>query len=306
MNIEDIFTQKRECIIPLKTLVYEYEPLSLLLLFVQTYFAISSLVTKTNFQPIRKMYSSIVNYPFIENMYQLVLDASATSQKLKSGDKRYPCPFCDKHLAKLPRHLKSAHKNENDRDLQQYLATGDNAALTKVRNRGRHYWNQQVCKTGKGTIEPVYRSKTFSSHNDLVTCMHCLGWFGKNELWRHVSRCSANKNKNSLERNTKRIGRLIRDSHVKASTKFSEVLSTFKDDDVALVVKNDPLIKEWGERLCLTHGHNKTRYRNIRSRLRRVANVLITLRKLQPAIVRFADSVLASNYNLLQQAAHTL
>lgn len=224
---------------------------------------------------------------------------------MKSSDKRYPCPFCEKQLAKLPRHLRSAHKNEDNLDLKKYLATGDGAALTKLRNKGRHEWNQKVRETGRGMVEPVYRSKSFHTHNDLGTCLHCLGWFGSNELWRHITRCRANQ-LNIVERNPKRIGRMLRDSHVRSSNKFRDVMSTFKDDHVTLVVKNDPLIKEWGERLCLTHGHSKTRYRNIRSRLRRVAHVLLKLRELDPNIVKFTDSIKADNYNLFMLAAQRM
>ena len=73
--------------------------------------------------------------------------------------------------------------------------------------------------------------------------------------------------------------RLLLPSTSDMSEKLQKVLVTLKNDDISLVIKNDPIIRQLGEKLCFKKGNNEEHYTSIRNTLREVGRLLIHLRK---------------------------
>ena len=61
--------------------------------------------------------------------------------------------------------------------------------MTKLRNLGNHLHNMDVLKAGKGTLQVVYQEADAKDASSYVPCPHCLGYYGKKELWKHANCC---------------------------------------------------------------------------------------------------------------------
>ena len=116
---------------------------------------------------------------------------TTNNAKVRKYDrKKYNCMFCKRSYAKLPRHLKEVHRDEDY--VMEYLGTDNrkskNKILQKIRNIGSQLHNKRVLTSGKSQLCVRYRpSKRGTCIEEFSPCPYCLGYFRTKELWRHKS-----------------------------------------------------------------------------------------------------------------------
>ena len=103
-------------------------------------------------------------------------------------DKKFNCMYCPKSYAKLPRHLKDKHKDEEDVDayIKAESQEEKNKILERIRNIGNHLHNREVLLKGEGELFVKYRpSKPGTNVEEFSPCPNCFGYFKRTDLWRH-------------------------------------------------------------------------------------------------------------------------
>lgn len=117
-------------------------------------------------------------------------------------------------------------------------------------NKGDHLNNFTTFETQKGKLIPCRQPPLKKSANDCLFCKDCQGLYVAKHLWRHRKVCMF---KQSLQRDKgSRVQSLARNlmpipQHVNKT--FWENLCDMKHDDIASIVKKDPLILKFRLRL---------------------------------------------------------
>ena len=115
-------------------------------------------------------------------------------------DKRYPCLFCQKELAKLPRHLETAHSNE--RDVMMWVSCTNKSLkqqlYVKMKNQGAHIHNQAILREGSGNLKVKYRPQTDCSVANYIPCSQCYMCIYANATCGNTQRYALSKKKQTL------------------------------------------------------------------------------------------------------------
>lgn len=222
-------------------------------------------------------------------------------------DKKYNCMFCNKSYAKLPRHLKEKHKDEDY--VIEYMEADNkdtkNKILQKIRNIGSHLHNRKVLTSGNGQLYVRYRpSKPGAGIEEFSPCPYCLGYFRTKELWRH--KCQYKPEKGGMMR----IGvasKLLLPNQPGTSDHLHTILSTMRSDPVSRIVKSDDTIRLFGEKLCNKHAHDSDQHNYIRQKLRELARLVEELRIKDDAPDKYLkDYIDPAKYRMVVSACKSL
>ena len=200
---------------------------------------------------------------------------------------RLAITFCGQETPKIPRHIRTHHKDEPE--VLRIEAKADqklkNRELDRIRLKGNFYHNLKVLKCGG--VLTVIRSPNPSekiSYCQFVPCTHCLGFVQKKELWRHTARCPFNEGKaqgNLSGKHSKlqfESEMLLYGSKDGQSNAFIDsIISVMRQDEVSFVAKRDDLIFKFGQARFEKDGTSKANY--ITQKMRSLARLLIELRK---------------------------
>lgn len=152
-----------------------------------------------------------------------------------------------------------------------------NKIILKLRNLGNHLHNSEVLKAGEGTIEVVYRNPKVP-YTSYIPCKHCLGYYNKSDLWKHVKCCPLNVSEKTKGERHVAKGRLLLATKLQTSTALQRVVSVMVCDDVSLAAKGDWLIMSLGQQMLLKHGHDTHKHSHIRNVMRELGRLLVALR----------------------------
>ena len=145
---------------------------------------------------------------------------------LNKNNKRYPCFYCDKMFSRLKDHLLAAHS-----DIQEVQAlNGDKNAFILIRNKAVNKHNLQVFENGEGELIVTRIGKNLDVFNYLP-CERCLGWFCKQELWRHKKTCIFHKEENEIS-SSLQAKKTVMKAAQKMSSGATEVLCTMWKDEI--------------------------------------------------------------------------
>jgi len=196
-------------------------------------------------------------------------------------DKKFYCLYCEKPQAKLPRHLETKHKDETE--VSKYLTATNKKSkqnmMLKLRNLGNYKHNSEVLRQGSGDLIVAYRPSVTVPAEHYTPCEYCLGYYASVELWKHVQRCALAPTDRRKYSKVIQSSRLLLPCPDGTSDGLKEVLATFSIDEIAVIVKRDPLILQLGERLYRKHGHDKEQFCFIRNTLRELGRLLRVLRE---------------------------
>ena len=145
---------------------------------------------------------------------------------LNKNNKRYPCLYCDLMFSRLKDHLLAAHS-----DIQEVQAlNGDKNAFILIRNKAVNKHNLQVFENGEGEIIVTRIGKNLDVFNYLP-CEKCLGWFCKQELWRHKKTCIFHEEENEIS-SSLQAKKTVMKAAQKLSSGATEVLCTMWKDEI--------------------------------------------------------------------------
>ena len=144
-----------------------------------------------------------------------------------------------------------------------------------------------------------------------IPCVHCLGWYQKDDLWRHAPTCILNKEsvghpKTTVKKSALASGRLLKALPTETTSKFQEVLQGLVHDEVSILVKHDPLLLKFGERLTMKHGYDKAKHAIVRAKLRGLSCLIHEIRNLDKSVVWAADMMLPTMFSVIIQACRNL
>lgn len=245
-----------------------------------------------------------------------------TSSKASAGKRKNCCPFCMTLITNFSRHVKLPHSEEEE--VKKYLAVMDEdpkerrvkraMICNSLRKKGNNLFNLKVVeKKISSELMPVKRSSNnrFLINNiSHVTCIHCLGLFKKENLYRHLKKCLLN-NEIDVAANHKNLvlknnAKLLVPSNPDASEILkNEVYPNMLKDEVAVIVQSDPLITKFGTRFHNTHrGTNQIHYCS--SKMRSLAKLFLTIKKLNPDLQTFKDCLKPQNFDYLVEAVRRM
>ena len=196
-----------------------------------------------------------------------------------SKQKYHFCLFCEKPQSRLCRHLINCHSQE--KGMTNYLkASGKDKKneLSKLRNAGDYRHNLQVQKAGKGEFVAKRRkSKEIVNVENYVHCPACLGFFQKQDLYRH----DCPDGKQGPRRNLLKKGRLLLPDPASASVMDDRVRAFWGDmrqDVILLAASKDDLINALVGTCLKVKGNEKHHFNETRNKARELGRLLIELR----------------------------
>ncbi|XP_065051974.1 uncharacterized protein LOC135681426 isoform X6 [Rhopilema esculentum] len=235
----------------------------------------------------KKLQSTVVNVKrvaeFQDDIQVVVPRATKTDIGCRRYDKTYSCYFCGIETAKLPRHLRTRHKDEPEVLRIEAIAEKKlkSKELDRIRLKGDFYHNLNVMKSG-GVLKVIRRPNPNDdvSFRQFVPCTHCLGFVQKHELWRHVTNCQFNEKIDDSKHSKLRFESemLLYGSKDTGSTVFTQsILSIMRQDPVSFEAKRDDLILKFGHSLFEKGGSAKATY--ITQKMRSLARLLMEVRE---------------------------
>lgn len=196
------------------------------------------------------------------------------------------CRYCLKEYAKLPRHIKMAHKDEEEvvNIMRLTNISEQKHAWEKVRNMGNYMKNLQTCKKGFGTIRTkrlIPQNTTNNEDSEYLPCPGCKAYLKKSYLYRHKTKCSAALNNNFIfdkmvvNQAKRTLGNITK---CNSSAFESSVLNKMERDDIFYIINNDNLIKQFGENLFQTANVDNNIHHYVSQKMRELGKFLQSMR----------------------------
>ncbi|XP_026001400.1 uncharacterized protein LOC113008292 isoform X2 [Astatotilapia calliptera] len=234
-----------------------------------------------------------------------VLPLPNTERQSKYNKKQY-CLYCKKAIAKLARHLESAHGNVPEvasafsydkrsckrRDL-----------LRSIKKRGNFNHNATVATSGAGEMVACRRPTTATGSEDYRHCKFCQGLYARNCLWRHVRRCPQRFNEEAPSGQRRMHLQLPKPDQVHEAV--WKIACEMNQDDISFVVTSERDILSLGESLYNGRKPNEKRNDYIRQKMREIARLLITARAMTP-LKSTEDLVMPTNFPHVIQAVRAV
>ena len=192
-------------------------------------------------------------------------------------EKKNICPFCNIAQSKFSRHIFGKHKGEFEVQRALAFPVGSKERQEIVDQLicdGNFKHNAEVLRRGEGTLVPgrCPPKELNVSHEYLLPCGKCKGFFSKKNLFRH--RCNVQAGgRHQVE------GRRLMPSTGDASPELLELMACMRDDAVTAACRQDSLILEFGVRLFKKLGHERHLHAHIREKMRELGRLLVELKK---------------------------
>ena len=235
-------------------------------------------------------------HQFITAPTNEVVTHVTTNVPKRKWNNKYFGFFCDTTFSTIPRHLYSAHSDEDE--IAHILATRDKnkkeILLTKLLNRGNHKHNCLVWQDGIGSMQVVYRQQTPLSSQSSIPCQYCFGYYVRGELWRHTKRCKARPFSYTPLVGAIAGGELLLPCNTSTSVKL--LFTEMKSGSIKALVKNDLLLLRFAEKSIKRVANSKHHNNYIRAKLREIARVVLQVRKCTPTL-KMQDSQIFYHLN---------
>ena len=167
-------------------------------------------------------------------------------------NKKQYCYFCGGKFSKICRHLETVHSDKEDVKTLAALEVKSpptkerRRAIKKLANLGNHRNNLEAVTSGRGELivakrPPEGMTKTF---RDYYPCVFCLGWYSKQELWKHArDHCPfrLEKRENIDSTGILTEGRALVREQPTGHPQLSKLLSKLRDGAVKDIILGDEL-----------------------------------------------------------------
>ncbi len=214
----------------------------------------------------------------------ITVQMSAPTGKRNYVKHQYCC-FCENDYTRLDKHLVRAHQSaEEVVEMMKYSKKSKERTmiLQDLTRLGNYNHNISVLQKKQGEIVVVRRPRKGANthYSRFVPCHTCLGFFHKDDLWRHTCP-SPNSSGPALDSRTAlRKGRALLYStmHNKPSPVLSDILAKMRRKDLAEVIAGDHLICKYGHWMLMKHATNIDQSKYISNKLRELARLVVAAR----------------------------
>ena len=199
-----------------------------------------------------------------------------------SKAKKHACVYCERLYSKMARHLEQMHWNEPEVSKVLLLPKNSKERALHWRllsNKGDYMHNTGVLKAKTGMVLPKYRMGLRENNvdsGDYLPCDYCLGMYKRKKLWKHQKNCIGTKSNKG--RRCQARGRAL--LAVK-SDQMSELILRMNDDTITNMVETDPIIREFGERLCEKHFDKRHLWSMISNKCRELGRLLMVANEVE-------------------------
>ncbi|XP_023805402.1 uncharacterized protein LOC111946283 isoform X2 [Oryzias latipes] len=219
-------------------------------------------------------------------------------------NKRHYCLYCPVSCYKMARHLVRKHSSEIDvaKAISFPLKSKQRKLhLDLIRNKGNRAHNNEVLKSGTGTLIPGQQSSNPGKPSDYMHCINCEALLKRKCLWRHMSRCRLSKKCSGQKPGRSRIQSICafaQPAPEGVSVKVWELINAMHQDEVSQVIKGERTIIRLGELLFSKHGHDKNKHEYIRQKMREIGRLVLISRK-EGKLQGLEDFFKPSNFNIV-------
>lgn len=255
-------------------------------------------------------------------MIAVCISAEHGNSKKRVRARNY-CNFCDDTVVQLPRHFRRHHSElpEVSEVLSKKEGKERSLGFLKLRNLGNFKHNIAVLDSGFGTLRVSKRSNRNSKvAEDYLPCVHCLAFYCKDQLWRHVLHCPLNSEKLNAsgeeDVDGKRRascsaagqilldGSLLNDSQSAVDAEFkASVIDKMHKDEIRRVAVADSLIASFGHILYQRLGPQRAQ--DIQQRMRQLARLLQAVNTEVPSPYRLTDVISGKGFDLVINGVHS-
>lgn len=227
----------------------------------------------------------------------------------RKWDKKHFCLYCSAPHTKISRHLEMKHAEETAVVHALRFPKGSTIRkdlFSQLRNKGDYQHNYQVLQSGNGELVTKKRSTLPTSVRDFLPCQFCCAFFRKSDLWRHERACKFRKGEVQSKQGGKgRIqsmaSRLL--PLVYATGGCEEIIHKMNQDEIAVHIRNDPLICKYGNALSARHDHDKSQYAYIAQKMRELARFMLAVNEVDSSVKYLHELCLPSRFELAVEGA---
>ena len=234
-------------------------------------------INSPNMNDVGKTTKQVKSKPIESNIKVNSVPKLNVNKKKKRDRKKDSCFYCQRLNSNIHRHLITCHKNENY--VIEALKTRSRSharkkAIEKIRLHGNFEYNLKVLREGKGNLLVVRRPNYEVSYKEYAPCIHCLGFFQKRELYKHLNTCCHKKENTQYKATLKDCKLLILPAQsLPSSEEFeSNVLVRMQNDDISNIIRNDQILLQFGKYLLSKLGNKQ--YSFITQKLRLLGRLL--------------------------------
>uniref|UniRef100_A0A3P8TAJ8 SET domain-containing protein n=1 Tax=Amphiprion percula TaxID=161767 RepID=A0A3P8TAJ8_AMPPE len=208
---------------------------------------------------------------------------SAIKAKEKHITAKNYCYVCGNGVRKISRHFKK-HADEEP-EIAAALALRKNSIerrrqLDRLRNRGNYRHNQEVLRSNTGVLKLKRRPKDdVINASKFVHCLFCKGMLKRSEISRHLPNCAKRSSDNVCSKTVDFSDVALTESELLKNLPSGvwRILRAMKQDEVAFVVQNDPLLIRMAQSLVDEYGNDPSKHDHIRQKLREMGRFLLAL-----------------------------
>ncbi|KAM9448689.1 M-phase phosphoprotein 8 isoform 2-T2 [Salvelinus alpinus] len=228
-------------------------------------------------------------------------------------DKKYFCLYCNEPHHKIARHLERMHAEEAavaHAISFPELSKIRSLLLDQLCNKGNDQHNLEILQCGDEVVTKKIPSYSGASVRDYLPCQHCVAFFNKIDLWKHESSCNARKGQDET-RGGKRVRIQAASSQLVPLPVYStggceEIIHNMNQDDISCHIKNDPLICKYGNALSAKHGHAKSQFTYIGSKMRELARFVLNVNEMDCDVQYLHEVCVPSKFKLAVHAARKM
>lgn len=217
----------------------------------------------------------------------------------RAWDKIHSCYLCKTMHTKIRRHLLNTHKNDFEIvKISSLQPAAKELAIIRLINLGDHVHNVETVRRKSGKFLVSYRPmEKGKNYADYLPCSQCFSYLNRIDLYRH--KCKLSNAKPSLSKS-----RLAMTTAYHNTKELQHVLNSMRKDEIGLVALNDKMILSFAEHLVKKHYHNKELHSFIRTKMREMARLLITVRKISPTTTNLKKCLVAQMFPVLIKAVN--
>jgi len=235
--------------------------------------------------------------------------ASSTAASTKKKKPARPCPFCEKMLPRLSRHIQAVHKDRQEVKQACQLPSKDrNKMLKQLKRDGILQFNKKQLITGSPTL---MRERSRKSDSELAMCNYCSGFFSRKHFWRHKVQCRGESTTMPTGIPVSLLTNITSANHAISQEFRDKILCKLSNDEVSQVCQSDKTILNVGSRLYEKLKRKKDKAsgvaKDVRMQMRRIGSLFLTFNAvlLERGQQSFSDSsamLIRSNFYALEEA----